>query len=72
MSAAMDPSLSRRDLAALDAHERREDERDAALDAAEFNDEREQARLDHEADLRYEYSKPEYDDYGDDDDGIAA
>ena len=40
----------------------RRDERDAALDAAEFNDLREQERLNHEADLRYEYSKPEYHD----------
>lgn len=38
------------------------DERDAASDAAEFNDPREQDRLSHEADLRYEYSKPEYHD----------
>ncbi len=38
------------------------DERDAALDAAEFSDEREQDRLDYVADLRYEYSKEEYED----------
>lgn len=38
--------------------------RDAALDAAEFNDEREQARLQDRADLEYEYSKPEYHDEG--------
>lgn len=43
------------------ARERAAQEREAALDAAEFNDPREQERLQHEADLRYEYSKPEYD-----------
>lgn len=39
------------------------DERDAALEAAMFNDVREQERLSHDADLRHEYSGPEYDDH---------
>ncbi len=39
-----------------------EEERAAAMDAAEFNDPREQDRLSAESDLREEYSRPEYDD----------
>lgn len=46
----------------LDEQQARADERDAALDAAEFNDPREQDRLAYEADLRDEYNSPEYDD----------
>ena len=46
----------------MDPEQIEQDERDAALDAAEFNDPREQDRLAYEADLRDEYNRPEYDD----------
>lgn len=39
-----------------------QDRRDAALEAVQFADQKEQEWLDYEADLRYEYSKPEYHD----------
>lgn len=55
------------DLAALEAAA---EARDAELDRLEFNDPREQARLQDEADLREEYSRPEYhEDYEPEDDG---
>lgn len=47
--------------------------REAELDAAQFNDPREQELEQHLADLRYEYSGPEYHDawtYGDLDDDV--
>ncbi len=56
-----------------DARETEQDERDAAMDAAEFNDPREQDRRAAESDLRDEYSSREYDeyDYADDEDREA-
>lgn len=48
--------------ALVEAMQHEQDRADAASDAAEFNDPREQDRLQDEADERYEYSKEEYHD----------
>jgi hypothetical protein len=48
---------------ACDACQAKIDTAHAATDAAAFNDVREQQRLQDEADLRYEYNQPEYDEF---------
>lgn len=47
-----------------EARAAQQEARDAYLDQMEANDIREQERLAHESDLRYEYNKPEYFDEG--------